>query len=279
MRVLLPLRKPAANKQSSDENPSALEGAEVVDVNETVVESIDGVDLSEGLRVSLSPTELSTPLSDQFAGGKTRSESLQLANAQQKLPAVSSVPKGAWKTTGLQSHEPDRKRSAVLPRKRPRPSADDIRKRPAVERKPAAKPLKMGLGQAGRKSSQDAFPYNENVNSNLRSRPLVTRNELEEGEDPSVDGEPVSSCANPRAPSRASSTYDSVFALELKKRGLEMQEQEGDGNCLFRAVSLQVYGDSSMHGQVRKQCMDFMVSVQMRNIPLNLKFLRSLCNE
>ena len=48
------------------------------------------------------------------------------------------------------------------------------------------------------------------------------------------------------------------FALVLKKRGLEIVPQEGDGNCLFRAVSLQVYGDATMHADVRKQCMDFM---------------------
>jgi len=50
-----------------------------------------------------------------------------------------------------------------------------------------------------------------------------------------------------------------LFSVGLKQRGLEIREQEGDGNCLFRAVSLQVYGDASMHGQIRKQCMDFMV--------------------
>ena len=42
------------------------------------------------------------------------------------------------------------------------------------------------------------------------------------------------------------------------KRGLEIVEQEGDGNCLFRAVSLQVYGDASMHAEVRERCLDFM---------------------
>jgi hypothetical protein len=48
------------------------------------------------------------------------------------------------------------------------------------------------------------------------------------------------------------------FRKDLKKQGLEIVEQEGDGNCLFRAVSLQVYGDSSMHADVRQQCLDFM---------------------
>jgi hypothetical protein len=52
------------------------------------------------------------------------------------------------------------------------------------------------------------------------------------------------------------------FILTLKKRGLEIREQQGDGNCLFRAVSLQVYGDASMHSDVRKQCMDFMVRIE-----------------
>jgi hypothetical protein len=53
---------------------------------------------------------------------------------------------------------------------------------------------------------------------------------------------------------------DLLFALDLKKRGLEIREQDGDGNCLFRAISLQVYGDSTNHEVIRKQCLDFMVS-------------------
>eukprot|EP00543_Licmophora_paradoxa_P008122 CAMPEP_0202453098 /NCGR_PEP_ID=MMETSP1360-20130828/11147_1 /ASSEMBLY_ACC=CAM_ASM_000848 /TAXON_ID=515479 /ORGANISM="Licmophora paradoxa, Strain CCMP2313" /LENGTH=435 /DNA_ID=CAMNT_0049072095 /DNA_START=170 /DNA_END=1480 /DNA_ORIENTATION=+ len=48
------------------------------------------------------------------------------------------------------------------------------------------------------------------------------------------------------------------FIKALKERRLEIQEQEGDGNCLFRAVSLQIYGDPSMHAEVRKRCLDFM---------------------
>lgn len=33
---------------------------------------------------------------------------------------------------------------------------------------------------------------------------------------------------------------------------------EGDGNCLFRSVSHQVYGDDRYHGLVRARCMDYM---------------------
>ncbi len=52
----------------------------------------------------------------------------------------------------------------------------------------------------------------------------------------------------------------STFREALKQRGLEEVEQEGDGNCLFRAVSLQVYGDPDAHMDVRRRCIDFMVS-------------------
>ena len=42
------------------------------------------------------------------------------------------------------------------------------------------------------------------------------------------------------------------------KPPLDMVEMDGDGNCLFRAISLSVYGDATMHSQVRRSCMDFM---------------------
>ena len=35
---------------------------------------------------------------------------------------------------------------------------------------------------------------------------------------------------------------------------------EQDGNCLFRAVADQVYGDQEMHAVVRSHCMDYIVS-------------------
>lgn len=33
-----------------------------------------------------------------------------------------------------------------------------------------------------------------------------------------------------------------------------------DGNCLFRAVADQVYGDSEAHDLVRQMCIDYMVT-------------------
>ena len=34
----------------------------------------------------------------------------------------------------------------------------------------------------------------------------------------------------------------------------------GDGNCLFRAVALQVYGDDEFHMLVREKCMDYVLA-------------------
>ena len=42
------------------------------------------------------------------------------------------------------------------------------------------------------------------------------------------------------------------------KPPLDMVEMDGDGNCLFRAISLSVYGDATMHSEVRRNCLDFM---------------------
>jgi OTU domain-containing protein 5 len=52
------------------------------------------------------------------------------------------------------------------------------------------------------------------------------------------------------------------FVEVLRGRGLEIRKQAGDGNCLFRAVSEQVYGDPEMHGQVRRLSLEFMVGIR-----------------
>lgn len=64
-----------------------------------------------------------------------------------------------------------------------------------------------------------------------------------------------------RAPSRiaASTDIEQHFERELKeKRGWVIRKMAQDGNCLFRAVADQVYGDAEMHDVVRSQVVDFM---------------------
>jgi OTU-like cysteine protease len=51
-----------------------------------------------------------------------------------------------------------------------------------------------------------------------------------------------------------------VFARYIESRGLRMTAVAPDGNCLFRSVALQVYGDVGAHVILRQRCMDFMAS-------------------
>ena len=43
-----------------------------------------------------------------------------------------------------------------------------------------------------------------------------------------------------------------------KEKGFRIKRMEEDGNCLFRAISDQIYGDPGMHQEVRKLCMDYL---------------------
>lgn len=53
---------------------------------------------------------------------------------------------------------------------------------------------------------------------------------------------------------------DEAFAKVLSERGFILHEMEEDGACLFRAISLQIYGDQEMHEAIRQQTMDYIVS-------------------
>ena len=48
------------------------------------------------------------------------------------------------------------------------------------------------------------------------------------------------------------------YVESLKRHGLTVVPVSGDGNCLFRSVAHQLYGDDSLHGLVREKCMDYM---------------------
>lgn len=48
------------------------------------------------------------------------------------------------------------------------------------------------------------------------------------------------------------------YSDALTKQGLTVVPVLGDGNCLFRAVAHQIYGDESYHAIVRAKCLDYM---------------------
>ncbi|POG59875.1 hypothetical protein GLOIN_2v1718436 [Rhizophagus irregularis DAOM 181602=DAOM 197198] len=45
---------------------------------------------------------------------------------------------------------------------------------------------------------------------------------------------------------------------QLKKMGLYCKEIDGDGNCLFRSLSDQFYGNTKQHSKIRKEVCDYL---------------------
>ena len=50
------------------------------------------------------------------------------------------------------------------------------------------------------------------------------------------------------------------FEIDIRRsKGFEVKRMLEDGNCLFRAVADQVYGDSEAYDLTRQMCIDYMV--------------------
>jgi OTU domain-containing protein 5 len=50
------------------------------------------------------------------------------------------------------------------------------------------------------------------------------------------------------------------LSASLKEKGLQIKFMKEDGNCLFRAVADQLFGDQEMHDIVRDKCLNYMVA-------------------
>jgi len=48
------------------------------------------------------------------------------------------------------------------------------------------------------------------------------------------------------------------FLAKLKEQDLTIGIMHGDGNCLFRAIADQVYGNQELHDTIRQRCMDYL---------------------
>ncbi|KAL6566975.1 OVARIAN TUMOR DOMAIN-containing deubiquitinating enzyme 6 [Orobanche minor] len=98
------------------------------------------------------------------------------------------------------------------------------------------------------------WPGVSNRSSPTGSRPSSPRAHCE--------GEGYNS-ADEQGPCFSSSCDDSErehqFEIDLRRvKGLEVRKMVEDGNCLFRAVADQVYGDSELYDLVRQMCIDYM---------------------
>ncbi|KAG0496411.1 hypothetical protein HPP92_000943 [Vanilla planifolia] len=98
-------------------------------------------------------------------------------------------------------------------------------------------------------------------------RPVVSTRSSPSGSRPSsprsyADGEGYNS-ADEQGPCFVSQYDDAererIFEIEIRRvKGLEVKKMLEDGNCLFRAVADQVYGDPEAYDLARQLCIDYM---------------------
>lgn len=50
------------------------------------------------------------------------------------------------------------------------------------------------------------------------------------------------------------------FRVTIRSIGGEIVDMANDGNCLFRSISHQIYGNPEYHHQLRQKCMDYIYS-------------------
>lgn len=117
-----------------------------------------------------------------------------------------------------------------------------------------ARPSDLLVRYAGRQQQFDEWmPFTpDNVaaaGDHVRQRSFADQRRL--SVKPNVDRSRVIQAQNPRF-----QHYHNALAAQ----GLRTHAVEGDGNCLFRSVSHQVYGDDKFHTVVRQMCMDYMES-------------------
>jgi OTU-like cysteine protease len=97
-------------------------------------------------------------------------------------------------------------------------------------------------------------------NANAKAKAAASAASAKRGRQASLQSaDPASDSLHKRAIAIASERC-AHYEHSLHKQGLSVHHVEGDGNCLFRSVSHQVYGDDRHHALVRAKCMDYMDS-------------------
>lgn len=66
---------------------------------------------------------------------------------------------------------------------------------------------------------------------------------------------------------------DREFVKMMSERGFVVEEIGEDGACLFRSISLQIFGDQDMHEIIRQQTMDYIVSGRLFSINSHHKLI------
>mmetsp|Transcript_21107 Transcript_21107/g.26089 ORF Transcript_21107/g.26089 Transcript_21107/m.26089 type:complete len:661 (-) Transcript_21107:170-2152(-) len=240
--------------------------------------------------------ERSTPITELSASGKTEDQN-QRSNSSLSYPsplltssssATVGLPPpkkpsfaGSQANPSVKNSQKSRHKSAAdastkeKAKKRSKPNSSDIKPQSLINRRESGSQKKHKfststsstgtcVGTPARLKSDE--PRVKKASKMTRGkqhwddnygRPLYGDDSRDNRDDP-IEVRNASRCYDDIDPAGFENAGVSDFMEKLKKKGLEMIEMEGDGNCLFRAVSYQVYGDDKMHTEIRKRCLDFM---------------------
>ncbi|RZR86193.1 hypothetical protein BHM03_00013339 [Ensete ventricosum] len=206
-------------------------------------ESSQGVKVEGGHNVSVEEEEKSST-HDVVVSAVLREDTIELRSEQED--SVRSGSESSQIVTG-----------GSYPPPPPAPPPKPLLTNPSSRRTSMGSPISVRIGPSRR---QSAWPV-VSTRSPSESRPSSPRSYGE--------GEGYNS-ADEQAPCYVSSYDDSVwlscqererlFELELRRaKGFEVKKMMEDGNCLFRAVADQVYGDPEAYDMTRQMCVDYMV--------------------
>lgn len=113
---------------------------------------------------------------------------------------------------------------------------------------------------SSRRRSNNSSSFSKGSPSKLRRHGAAAARNAQFARGRGVERSPVSAGKHRFAPPHVDSftSVESRFEAVMRRNGLHIVEQLGDGNCLFRAVCHQCYQDASRHAELRERVADHM---------------------
>lgn len=149
----------------------------------------------------------------------------------------------------------DRKAPRFRPYGRNKPIVVRRRREQKLWRVPGqAAKAQGGEIRASIRSDKSANSGNDSGGNNHQSDPASFHKQ-----NTTLSGSAKEDAEHKRQISEISDRYNQyIEALRTQSPPLKVVSVPGDGNCLFRSVAHQVYGDYELHNLVRQCCMDYM---------------------
>jgi hypothetical protein len=113
-------------------------------------------------------------------------------------------------------------------------------------------------------TAADQFPRDTTTIGSSNRQPITTSESKSTATSSSSSSEPgrvryIGDESRTRKIADASEQYN-AYRKALEDQQYSIHRVDGDGNCLFRAIAHQVYGNDAFHFLVRQKCLDYMES-------------------